>query len=323
MILAEIQIPGDVYDIAIIGGGPAGLTAGLYAARSGMKTILFEGASLASQISLTDFLENYPGIPEGINGFDLIERFKRQARQFGATLVPSDVTVLEKASIEEVSGWTIRISGREYLSLSVIMATGAAWRKLGIPTEERFIGKGVSYCATCDGPFYRNKPVVVVGGGNTAVQEAVFLTRFASKVTIVHRRERLRATGVLADNAMANEKIECAWNSVVESLSGLDLLQGVRVRNVKTGAAQNIPADGVFVFIGLDPKTDLVRGLVNLAADGSIVVDPEMRTSITGIFACGDCIHKSLRQVITACGDGATAAHSAQLYTEELKGTAY
>lgn len=321
--MAEKKIPGHVYDLAIVGGGPAGLTAGLYAARSGMKTVLFEGASLASQISLTDFLENYPGIPEGINGFDLVERFKQQARQFGAALIPSDVSVLEKAAIGEVPGWAIRVPDREYLALSVIMATGAAWRKLGIPTEERFIGRGVSYCATCDGPFYRNKPVVVVGGGNTAIQEAVFLTRFASKVTVVHRRERLRATGVLAESAMANKKIEYVWDSVVESLSGLDLLQGIRVRNVKTGAAKDIPADGVFVFIGLDPKTDLVRGLVDLAADGSIAVDPEMRTSVTGIFACGDCINKLLRQVITACGDGATAAYSAQLYVEELKGMAY
>jgi thioredoxin reductase (NADPH) len=288
-----------------------------------MKTVLIEGASVASQISVTDFLENYPGIPEGINGFDLVERFKQQARQFGVTLVPSDVSVLEKVSIGDLPGWTIRVLDREYSALSIIMATGASWRKLGIPTEERFIGRGVSYCATCDGPFYRNKSLVVVGGGNTAVKEAVFLTRFASKVTIVHRRERLRVTGVLAERAMANEKIEYVWNAVVESLSGLDLLQGVRIRNVKTGAVQDIPTDGVFVFIGLDPNADLVRGLVNLAADGSIVVDSEMRTSTAGIFACGDCIRKLLRQVITACGDGATAAYSAQLYTEELKGMAY
>jgi thioredoxin reductase (NADPH) len=289
-----------------------------------MKTMLFGGASMASQISLTDFLENYPGIPEGINGYDLVERFKQQACQFGAKLVLSDVLSLGKEVFGDVPGWVVRTSDENIMALSVIMATGATWRKLGIPSEERFIGKGVSYCATCDGPFYKNKSVVVVGGGNTAVQEAIYLTRFAARVTVIHRRDRLRATGVLAERAMANEKIDFAWNSVVESLSGLDLLQGVHLRNVKTGSTREIPAEGVFVCVGLDPQTGLVQGLVDLAAeDGSIITDRDMRTSVPGIFACGDCVRKTLRQVVTACGDGATAAYSAQHYVEELKGISY
>lgn len=321
--MSALRIPDHIYDIAIIGGGPAGLTAGIYAARGGMKTVLFGGASVASQISLTDFLENYPGIPEGINGYDLVERFKQQARRFGTKLVLSDVSFLMKEMFGDIPAWSVRTSDENVMALSVIVATGATWHKLGIPSEERFIGKGVSYCATCDGPFFKNRSVVVVGGGNTAVQEAIYLTRFAARVTVIHRRDRLRATGILAERAMANEKIDFAWNSVVESLSGLDLLQGVRLRDVKTGTTREIPAEGMFVCVGLDPQTGLVRGLVDLAEDGSIVTGPDMRTSLPGIFACGDCIRKTLRQVVTACGDGAMAADSAQHYVEELKGTSY
>ena len=208
-------------------------------------------------------------------------------------------------------------------ALAVIIATGANWRRLGVPGEERFIGKGVSFCATCDGPFYKNREVAVVGGGDTAIQEALYLTRFAKKVTVIHRRDRLRATAILRKRAFASEKIAFAWDSVVESIDGLDLVQEVRLKDIKTGALSKLSVNGIFVFVGLTPNTAPFRELVRVDAGGYITTDAHMQTSVPGIFACGDCIAKRLRQVVTACGDGATAAFSAQLYVEELKGEAY
>ena len=321
--MMEKQIPEHVYDLVIVGGGAAGFTAGLYGARSGLKTLLLEGASTVSQITVTDMIENYPGIPEGASGFDLIERFKKQALQFGMISVSGDVESMNKKRWGAVEGWEVSTGDQHYEALAVIIATGAHWRRLGVPGEEAFIGKGVSFCATCDGPFYRNRSVVVVGGGNTAVQEAIFLTHFANQVTMVHRRDRLRATGVLAQRAFANPKIDFAWNAVVDEITGSEGVQGVRIRNVKTSETRVLPAEGVFIFVGLIPNTDVVRGLVELDQDGHILVDGNMQTSAKGIFAGGDCTRKLLRQVITACGDGATAAYAAQLYVEDLKGESY
>ncbi|MEN6321214.1 MAG: thioredoxin-disulfide reductase [Syntrophaceae bacterium] len=322
--MAQLNIPDNVYDIVIIGGGPAGLTAGLYAARADLKSLLIEGASSLSQIVVTDLIENYPGIPEGINGYELIERFKKQAGQFGLTMTSGDVVSITKKNWGDVKGWSVAAGDKTYDALAVIIATGAYWRKLGVPGEDLYTGKGVSYCATCDGPFYRNREVVVVGGGDTAVQEAIFLTNFARKVTIVHRRDRLRAAHILQKKAFANSKIAFAWNSVVENITGGDLIEKVTIRDVKVPhALKEIPAEGVFIFTGLIPKTDLVRGIVELNPSGYIIADANMKTSAPGIFACGDCIQKRLRQVITACGDGATAAFSAQLYVEDLKGESY
>ncbi|OPY09059.1 MAG: Thioredoxin reductase [Syntrophaceae bacterium PtaB.Bin095] len=321
--MAEKQIPEPVYDLVIVGGGPAGFTAGLYGARAGLKTLLMEGASTVSQITVTDLIENYPGIPEGINGFDLIERFKKQALQFGAEMVSGDAGTIVRTRWGGMEGWEVRAGGKSYGALAVIVATGAHWRRLGVSGEAAFIGKGVSFCATCDGPFYRDREVAVVGGGNTAVQEALFLTHFARKVTIIHRRDRLRATGILAQRAFDNPKIDFAWNSVVDEITGAEGVQAVRVRDVKTSQTRMVPADGIFIFVGLIPNTDFVRGLVELDAGGHIVVDANMRTSAKGIFGCGDCTGKLLRQVITACGDGATAAYAAQIYVEDLKGESY
>lgn len=322
--MGKRRIPEQVDDIVIVGGGPAGYTAALYAARAKMKTLMIEGDSTVSQITITDLIENYPGMPEGVNGLELMERFRRQADAFGLKRIVGDVTAVTRSSWGDVSGWTVTTGGATYDAIAVIVATGANWRHLGVPGEEQFIGRGVSYCATCDGPFYRNREVVVVGGGNTAVQEALYLTRFASKVTLVHRRERLRATGVLPERAFANPKIVFAWNSVVQAVEGKDFVEGIRIQNVlKTDEVRVIPAEGVFVFVGLTPNTDLLSGIADLNPNGYIRVDPNMRTSVPGIFACGDCIHKLLRQVITACGDGATAAYAAQLYVEDLKGEAY
>jgi thioredoxin reductase (NADPH) len=317
------NIPNHVHDLLIVGGGPAGYTAGLYGARAGLKTLLIEGASTVSQITVTDLIENYPGIPEGANGFELVERFKKQALQFGLISGVGDVASIERRTCGDAEGWSVRAGGIEYEALALIIATGAHWRRLGVPGEEAFIGKGVSFCATCDGPFFRNRDVVVVGGGNTAVQEAIFLTHFARRVTVVHRRDRLRATGILAQRAGANSKIDFAWNAVVEEIDGSEGVQRVHLRDVKTGESRIIPAEGVFIFVGLIPNTDIVRGLVNLDEGGHIVVNENMQTSQKGVFAAGDCTHKLLRQVITACGDGATAAYAAQLYVEDLKGETY
>ena len=311
------------YDIVIIGGGPAGLTAGMYAARADMRTLAIEGASSLSQITMTDIIENYPGIPGGANGFELVERFKAQAVGFGLETVSGDVTAVTRKRWGKADGWEIAAGERRHGALSVIIATGAAWRHLGVPGEERFIGRGVSFCATCDAPLFRNREVAVVGGGDTAIQEAIYLTRFAKKVTVIHRRDRLRAAAILQKRALANEKISIAWNSVIDAIDGLDLIQEVRLRDVKTDEKKTLPVSGVFIFVGRMPNTAPFRDLVNQDQGGYITVDANMQTSVSGIFACGDCTAKRLRQVVTACGDGATAAFSAQLYVEELKGEAY
>ena len=320
----KFNIPEHVYDVIIIGGGPAGLTAGLYVSRAGLRGLCIEGESSISQITVTDLIENYPGIPEGINGFELIERFKKQALQFGLEMMSSDVTSVKQTKWDDIQGWKVTAGDRAYDALAVICATGAYWRKLGVPGEDAYTGKGVSYCATCDGPIFRNREVVVVGGGDTAVQEAIFLTNFTRKVTIVHRRDRLRATKILQKGAFANSKIDFAWNSVVEEISGKETVEKVKIKNVKSpGVTGEIPAAGIFIFTGLTPKTDIIRGVADLDQGGYIIVDANMHTSAKGIFAAGDCIKKRLRQVVTACGDGATAAFSAQLYIEELKGESY
>ncbi len=321
--MSENTAPGSPYDIVIIGGGPAGLTAGMYAARADMRTLAIEGASNLSQITATDIIENYPGIPGGINGFELIERFKTQAVGFGLQNASGDVTEVTQARFGDQNGWEVVAGEQRYGALSLVLATGAAWRRLGVPGEERFIGRGVSFCATCDAPLFRNREVAVVGGGDTAIQEAIYLTRFVKKVTVIHRRDRLRATAILQKRALANEKIVFAWNSVVDAIDGLDLIQEIRLKDVKTGEKRTLPVSGVFIFVGLTPNTAPFRKLVSLDGSGYITVDANMQTSVPGIFACGDCTAKRLRQVVTACGDGATAAFSAQLYVEELKGEAY
>jgi thioredoxin reductase (NADPH) len=312
----------NLYDVVIIGGGPGGFTAGIYAARASLKALLIEGAATVSQITVTDMIENYPGMPEGINGFELVQLFRKQAEKFGLTITRGDVASLARENRSGMETWNVTAGGN-YASLAVIAAVGADWRKLGVPGEAAFTGRGVSYCATCDGPFYRNKHVIVIGGGDTSIQEAVFLTHFAEKVTVVHRRDRLRATKILQERAFANGKIEFIWDSVVEEIAGRDFVEGVRVKNLKTGTVKNIAADGVFVFVGITPNTLIFKGITELDQSGYIITDGNMQTSAKGIFACGDCTSKLLRQVVTACGDGATAAFSAQLYVEALKGEAY
>lgn len=311
-----------IYDIIIIGGGPAGLTAGIYSSRAGMDTLLIESTFSPSLITITDWVENYPGFPDGISGFELVEKFRQQAVNCGLKSVFGDVSEIKRTSLNGIEAWKITAED-EYFTHAIIIATGATHAKLGCPGETELTGKGVSYCATCDGPFYRDKEVMVVGGGDTAVQEALFLTKFASKVTIVHRRNRLRATAILAERADNNEKIAFELESVVESIEGKNTVESVRLKNAITNEIREISSDGVFIFVGLIPNTGMLKDIVNLDKNGYILADENMRTSAPGIYACGDCNKKILRQVVTACGDGATAAFSAQHYVEEIHGNSY
>jgi thioredoxin reductase (NADPH) len=320
--MTEGSLPPYDYEIVIVGGGPAGYTAGIYAARAALKTLLIEGAATVSQITITDMIENYPGIPDGVSGYDLMQLFKKQALKFGLEIVPRDVTAVKKASESPVL-WEVAIGDRSVKALSVIIATGAMWKSLGIPGEAEFSGRGVSYCATCDGPFYRDRRVVVVGGGDTAIQEALFLTHFASKVIVIHRRDRLRAAGLLQARAFAEPKIEFVWDCVPEEIIGSDFVTGVKIKNVKTGERRDVAADGAFIFVGRLPYTDLFRGLIDLDPTGFILTDEDLKTNAPGIFAAGDCRAKRFRQVITAASDGANAVHNAELYIQDLKGQPY
>jgi thioredoxin reductase (NADPH) len=322
--MGTLQLPQHVYDVIIIGGGPGGFTAGIYSSRAGLKVLLIEGGTSLSQISLSEHVENYPGFPDGIGGFDLVDRFRQQAARFGTKIIMADVSVLRKKEISGLQGWQVVAGGDIYETLSVIIATGAAWRKLGVPGEDEFVGRGISYCATCDAPFFRDKAVAVVGGGDTAVQEAVHLTNFARKVTVIHRRDRLRAAAILRERAFANSKIDFAWNAVVEEIRGGDSVTSIVIRDVKAPEQKReLPVDGVFMLIGLNPNTAFLHGIVEMNENGYILTDSDMKTSGRGVFACGDCRNTTLRQVVTACGDGAIAAVSAQHYIEELRGEAY
>ena len=313
----------EIYDVIIIGGGPAGLTAGIYTSRARISTLLIEKLGIGGQASITDRIENYPGFIEGISGPELVHNMEEQAQSFGVKTIFDEVTrveVSDEGNIKRVFGHD---DPEPYQCLSIIVAAGHEQRKLGVPGETEFTGRGVSYCATCDGAFFRDRAVAVVGGGDVAVEEALFLTRFVSKVYIVHRRDRLRATKILQERAAGNDKIAFVFDSVLDEVSGQTTVNGVKVRNVKTGQTEVLAVDGVFVFIGWNPNLSFLGGVVDMSEDGYIVVDKEMVTSREGIFACGDCCKKKLRQIVAACGDGATAAFSAQHYVEMIKGEAY
>jgi thioredoxin reductase (NADPH) len=320
--VSKAKLPEYDYDTIIIGGGPAGYTAGIYAARSGLKTLLVEGAATVSQITITDLIENYPGIPDGIDGFELMQLFKKQALKFGLEIITKDVLAIKNNADAPVV-WDVILEDDSFRTLSVIAATGARWRNLEVPGEQEFAGRGISYCATCDGPFYRNKDVVVVGGGDTALQEALFLTRFAKKVFVIHRRNRLRAAKILQKRAFAEKKIEFIWNATLTEVTGRDFVTGIKIADIQSGEISEISAEGVFIFVGRLPHTGLFRDILRLDAGGYIITDDNMRTSTAGIFAAGDCRAKQFRQVVTAAGDGANAIYSAELYVEELKGETY
>ena len=323
MTKLEKDIPVFIYDVIIIGAGPSGLTAAIYTSRARLKTLLLEGLSVSSQALVTDKIENYPGFSEGIGGFDLIDKFKKQAKLFGAEFVTEDVSSIQPSKRQDANIWQVEVKDKIYYSLSVIIASGAQFRMLGVEGEKRLLGKGVSYCAVCDGAFFKDKDIVVVGGGDTAAEEALFLTRFAKKITLIHRRDRLRAARILQERIFANKKISIIWNSVLNEIIGGSKVQGVRVTDVKTKKETDISCNGVFIFVGLVPNTNFVKDTIKLDENGYVIAEGSMKTSRDGIFACGDCRQTILRQVVTACGDGAFAAFSAQQYVENLKGTAY
>ncbi len=301
------------YDLVIIGAGPAGLTAGLYAARARMNVLLIEKAVPGGQILVTDWIENYPGFPEGISGYDLAEKIKEQALTMGLNIETAEVHGLDlSGTIREVIFKEKRIKTK-----SLIIASGASPKRPGIG-EEKFMGKGVSFCATCDGPFFRDKVLVAVGGGDTAIQESIFLTKFAKKVYVVHRRDELRATKILQERAFANDKIEFLWDSVVTGMDGFFGVEKVHVKNLKTGNESEIEANGCFIWIGILPNTEFIKGDVKTDESGFIVVDTKMQTNVPGVFAIGDVRDTPLRQIATAVGDGAIAAVSAEHYVENL-----
>ncbi|WP_028320293.1 thioredoxin-disulfide reductase [Desulfatiglans anilini] len=304
-----------MYDLIIIGGGPAGLTAGLYAARARLNTILLEKFAPGGQILTTDWVENYPGFPDGISGFELIDRMKNQAEKFGLNIESQEVTRLDLDGDIK----TIHTNKGKLETLAIVLATGAFPQKLGVEGEGLLTGKGVSYCATCDGPFYRDQEVAVIGGGDTAVEEALFLTRFASKVHLIHRRDKLRATQLLQERAMASEKIHIIWDTVCSRITGATGVEGLDLRNVKTGETSLLPVQGAFIFIGYSPNNQLVDGLLKTDDYGFVVTDENMQTSVPGVFAGGDIRSKQLRQVSTAVGEGAAATFAAEKHIEDLK----
>ncbi|MGE5679200.1 MAG: thioredoxin-disulfide reductase, partial [Pseudomonadota bacterium] len=294
-----------VYDVAIIGGGPAGLSAGLYASRSKMSAIIIEKAKWGGQAGTTEELENYPGSIEMPTGPKLMERMKSQAEAFGTECIKDDVVGFDLSDkVKKIK----LASGTEVSAKTLIIATGAQPIVLGVPGEMELRGKGVSYCATCDADFFTELEVVVVGGGDAAVEESIYLTKFAEKVTIVHRRDEFRAAKSIVEKAMANEKITVIWDSVVDEIYGDGIVEGVKIKNVKTGEVTDYRTDGVFMFVGTKPISDFAKGVVDMDAKGYIIADEEMNTSVPGIFAAGDVRVKSLRQVITAAADGAIAA---------------
>ena len=301
------------YDLIILGGGPAGLTAGIYAARARLNTLLVEKAVPGGQAAVTSHIENYPGFPDGVEGPELGQRMKDQAVHFGLQVLAasiSQVTMEGEAKLVHTDQGTFR-------ARALVVATGAQSVPLGVKGELVLRGRGVSYCATCDGAFFRGATVAVVGGGDAAIEEAIYLTRFAKEVIIIHRRNALRATRILQDRALSNAKIRVAWDSVVEEVVGENVVQSLVVRNVKTGARSDLAVDGVFVYVGQRPNTELLGNTLKLDERGYIITNEEMATSVPGIFAAGDVRAKTLRQVITACADGALAAVSADKFLQE------
>jgi thioredoxin reductase (NADPH) len=300
----------EVRDVIIIGSGPAGYTAALYAARARLNPLVFEGSvtSGGALMNTTD-VENFPGFPDGVLGPDLMDSLRKQAERFGAELVTDDVTEVDLSASPKV----VKAGSDVFLARSVIVATGSSYRELGIPGEKRLSGHGVSWCATCDGFFFRDQDIAVVGGGDSALEEATFLTRFARSVTVVHRRDALRASAIMQDRARANPKIRFAWDSVVTEVVGEDRVAGIKLQNVKTGEESFLEVSGIFVAIGHDPRSELFTGQLDMDEEGYLIVDqPSTRTKIPGVFAAGDVVDHTYRQAVTAAGSGCSAALDAE-----------
>jgi thioredoxin reductase (NADPH) len=297
------------YDVVIIGGGPAGLSAAIYTARAGRSTLLIEKAAIGGQVINTSLVENYPGY-EAVSGIDLTQAMYRQAKKFGMEELYAEVNGIEVKKPQKA----VRTSQGDFSAGAIIVAGGLERQKLGVTGEAEFTGKGVSYCATCDGAFFKNKPVTVVGGGDAAITEALELTRFASKVTVIHRRNELRATKIVHEKAFANPKIVFLWDTIIEEITGEAMVKKLKVRNVKTGQESALDVAGVFVAVGFKPNTAYLQGLVKLDDNGSVITNERMETSVPGILAAGDVRSGSIRQLIAAAGDGAVAAISAERY---------
>ncbi|MGP4023030.1 thioredoxin-disulfide reductase [Actinomadura sp. 3N407] len=305
----------DVRNVIIIGSGPAGYTAAVYAARGDLKPLVFEGSVTAggALMNTTD-VENFPGFPDGIMGPDLMDNLRKQAERFGAELVTDDVTEVDLTADPKV----VKVGDDTYLARTVIVATGSGYRELGLPDEKRLSGRGVSWCATCDGFFFREQDIAVVGGGDTAMEEAIFLTKFARSVTVIHRRDRLRASKIMQDRAFANEKIKFRWNGEVTAIAGDDRVTGVTVRDTKTGETSSLEVTGLFIAIGHDPRSELFAGQLETDTDGYLLVDaPTTKTKVPGVFACGDVVDHVYRQAITAAGTGCAAAIDAERWLQD------
>jgi thioredoxin reductase (NADPH) len=300
------------YEVIIIGGGPAGLTAGVYTSRSRLQTLLIESGLFGGLMTTTDLIENYPGFPQGITGEELSRLMEEQSKQFGLEVINQEVVEVK------LEGNMKRVKTHEagYLCKALIISTGTEYRKLGVPGEKEFIGRGVSFCSTCDGAFFTEQRIVVVGGGDSALTEALFLTKFAREVTIIHRRDALRATKIYQERAFANPKIKFLWNSVVQEIKGDKVVKSILVKNVKTNEIKEFETEGVFMFVGISPKTQFLKGLIQMDGGGYILTDENCETAVKGIFAVGDCRKKLLRQIATAVGDGATAAFAVEKYLE-------
>jgi thioredoxin reductase (NADPH) len=306
----------DVRNVIIIGSGPAGYTAALYTARANLEPLVFEGSVTAGgALMTTTDVENYPGFPDGILGPEIMDHFRRQAERFGAELVPDDVTAVDLTGEVKV----VRTSdGTDHRAHAVILAMGSGYRKLGLPDEDKLSGHGVSWCATCDGFFFRDQDIAVVGGGDSAMEEALFLTRFAKSVTVVHRRDELRASKIMQDRAFANDRISFAWNSEVTELHGTDVLEGITLTDTQTGETRQLPVTGLFIAIGHDPRSELVKGQIDLDSEGYVLVDGSTtRTNLSGVFASGDLVDHTYRQAVTAAGTGCAAALDAERFLAE------
>jgi thioredoxin reductase (NADPH) len=313
----------EVRNLIIIGSGPAGYTAATYAARANLKPLVIEGVQSGGALMTTTEVENFPGFPDGIMGPELMDAMRKQAERFGAEFITDDATRVELVDTGvpgSGAASTVWVGDTAYRARAVILATGSAWRPLGVPGEQEYLGHGVSSCATCDGFFFRGHDIVVVGGGDSAMEEANFLTRFANSVTIVHRRDEFRASKIMADRVLANEKIKVEWNSVVEEILGADgKVTGVRLRNTHTSESKVLDVTGVFVAIGHDPRSELFRGQVELDDNGYVKVDsPTTRTNVPGVFAAGDLVDHTYRQAITAAGSGCAAALDAERFIATL-----
>jgi thioredoxin reductase (NADPH) len=298
------------YDVIIIGGGPAGLSAGIYTSRARLRSLMVEKGAIGGQIINAEMVENFPGFPEGVNGFDLTQMMHQQATRFGLETTITEVNGVELGDAQKI----VKTADGDYSSRAVIITGGSERQKLGITGEAEYTGKGVSYCATCDAAFFQDKPIAIVGGGDSAITEALHLSRFASRVVLIHRRNQLRATRILQEKVLANPKIELLWETVVEEIIGDPFVKQLRVRHLNNGQTSMLDVSGLFVSIGFKPSTDIFKGIVNLDATGAIITDDMMATSLPGVFAAGDIRSHSIRQVVSATGDGATAAVAAEKY---------